>query len=141
ASSINSATQMICAIGWLSATTLVGYSVQNHPPRPPYSPLGAIMATGRRSMTSYLLQTVLFIPVVITLRATGLHEDISLLILAGIAVVVWSVISLICALMESMRYQGPSEHLLRKMVHQSGSESDRGRLSIGHHHQAIRGDI
>lgn len=129
ASLLNSATSLMGAMGWLGIATLVGYAARDRlPSKSPYSPIGMMVATGKRSMTSYLMQTLLFIPIVIILRTTGAYEGISLITLAGIAVAVWLMISLICATMEFLDYPGPSELLLRKLVANTSSAHDRALL-------------
>ena len=75
-----------------------------------------LSAVGRRSMTVYVGQTVLFVLVFGTLRLAGapaLDEVLGV----SVAVAVWAVLAGACAWMErSGRTRGPLEILLRRAV-------------------------
>ena len=72
---------------------------------------------GRRSMTGYLSQTILFGTVfVIVPRLLGTHLVTSEAASAGIAVVVWLATVVLCAVLERGGHAGPFEVLLRTAV-------------------------
>jgi predicted membrane protein len=75
-------------------------------------------AVGRRSMTVYLSQTILFgtIFVIIPVLATGERLWVGEAAAALIAVVVWLVTVVLCTLLERGGHAGPFETLLRTAV-------------------------
>lgn len=98
--------------GWLSLiTALTG-------PAPVNGQLRGIRwvlsAVGRRSMTAYIAQSVVFALLFLVLEHTGLAMSESLNVL--IAWLVWAVIALACVSMEVAGRRGPLETLLRQAV-------------------------
>ncbi|KOX14006.1 DUF418 domain-containing protein [Nocardiopsis sp. NRRL B-16309] len=75
----------------------------------------ALAATGRRSLSAYLSQTVLLVLAAGVLRVCGIEALASVWQLT-VAVVVWSVSVLVCALMERHGIRGPAERTLRHLV-------------------------
>ena len=74
-------------------------------------------SVGRRSMTGYLSQTILFGTVfVIVPRLLGTHLVVGEAASAGIAVVVWLATVVLCAVLERGGHAGPFEALLRTAV-------------------------
>ena len=72
---------------------------------------------GRRSMTAYLSQTILFGTVfVIVPKLLGTHLVVGEAASAGIAVVVWLATVVLCAVLERGGHAGPFEALLRTAV-------------------------
>ena len=113
ASALDVATGMVGACGWLALLAAWAGPGTGAPLR------GArwlLSAVGRRSMTVYVGQTVLFVLVFGTLRLAGapaLDEVIGVFV----AVAVWAVLAGACAWMErSGRTRGPLEILLRRAV-------------------------
>ena len=113
ASALDVATGMVGACGWLALLAAWAGPGTGAPLR------GArwlLSAVGRRSMTVYVGQTVLFVLVFGTLRLAGapaLDEVIGV----SVAVAVWAVLAGACAWMErSGRTRGPLEILLRRAV-------------------------
>ena len=103
------------ACGWLALLALVGGG--------PRENLGTVCAflsaIGRRSMTAYLSQTVLFILIFSVLGACGVRSlgvAVSGLIAAG----VWALIGLGCVIAEALgSSRGPAEWALRWLVAKS----------------------
>ena len=110
---LNSLTGLVGACGWLALLAAWAGPGTGAPLR------GArwlLSAVGRRSMTVYVGQTVLFVLVFGTLRLAGapaLDEVLGV----SVAVAVWAVLAGACAWMErSGRTRGPLEILLRRAV-------------------------
>ncbi|QWW19327.1 DUF418 domain-containing protein [Schaalia sp. 19OD2882] len=78
-----------------------------------------LSAVGMKSMTAYLLQSVLFALILGVMGLAGVRAVGDFPAMA-IAVVVWAVIALVCVWLESTgRTRGPFEILLRKAVARS----------------------
>jgi len=77
---------------------------------------GAIAAVGKRSLSSYLAQSVLFAPL---LAAWGLGLGATLTPLGGaaVAVGVWLVTVVVALLLERVGSRGPAEALLRRLAY------------------------
>ena len=72
---------------------------------------------GRRSMTAYLSQTVMFAGIfVITPWLTGRPLELGLAASAAVAVMVWLTTVVLCAVLERLGMPGPFESLLRIAV-------------------------
>ncbi|MFB8764937.1 DUF418 domain-containing protein [Nocardiopsis alba] len=83
----------------------------------------ALVATGRRSMTCYLLQSVawvaLFLPYTLNL-AGRLNDAWSVLVGVG----VWAATVVIAAVMERFGLRGPAETFLRRMTYRGARRED-----------------
>ena len=103
------------ACGWLALLTLCAGG-----PAPDGRLTGLrrlASSVGRRSMTGYLSQTILFATVfVIVPRLLGTHLVVGEAASAGIAVVVWLAAVVLCAVLERGGHAGPFEALLRTAV-------------------------
>ncbi|GAB2481174.1 DUF418 domain-containing protein [Nocardiopsis aegyptia] len=75
----------------------------------------ALTATGKRSLSAYLSQTALLALVAGALRVRGVESLASVWQLT-VAVVIWSISVLVCALMERHGVQGPAERALRLLA-------------------------
>lgn len=73
----------------------------------------ALAATGRRSLSAYLFQSVVFVAL-LTLPFGGLGAHLGTAGAAGLALVVWTVSVLIAAAMDRRSVPGPAEVLLRR---------------------------
>ena len=84
-------------------------------------------AVGRRSMTVYLSQTILFgtIFVIVPLLVTGERLWLGQAAAALVAVAVWLVIVVLCAVLERGGHAGPFETLLRTAVARSERKRPR----------------
>ena len=81
---------------------------------------------GRRSMTAYLSQTVMFASIfVIAPRLTGRPLELGLAVSAAVAVMVWLTTVVLCAVLERLGMPGPFEVLLRTAV----ARSERSRTN------------
>ena len=81
---------------------------------------------GRRSMTAYLSQTVMFAGIfVIAPRLTGRPLELGLVASAAVAVMVWLTTVVLCAVLERRGMPGPFESLLRIAV----ARSERSRTN------------
>ena len=81
---------------------------------------------GRRSMTAYLSQTVMFAGIfVIAPRLTGRPVSLGVTASAAVAVMVWLTTVVLCAVLERLGMPGPFESLLRTAV----ARSERSRTN------------
>ena len=81
---------------------------------------------GRRSMTAYLSQTVMFAGIfVIAPRLTGRSVSLGVTASAAVAVMVWLTTVILCAVLERLGMPGPFESLLRIAV----ARSERSRTN------------
>ena len=103
------------ACGWLALLSL--YAGGPTPDGRLTGLRGLASSLGRRSMTGYLSQTILFGTVfVIVPRLLGTHLVVGEAASAGIAVVVWLATVVLCAVLERGGHAGPFEALLRTAV-------------------------
>jgi len=79
-------------------------------------PVRALAATGERSLTAYLLQSVLLAPV-LSAWGLGLGDAIPTAAAYLLAVAVWAVTVTICALLARAGRRGPAEVLLRRLTY------------------------
>ena len=85
-----------------------------------------LSSVGRRSMTAYLSQTVMFAGIfVIAPRLTGRPLELGLVASAAVAVMVWLTTVVLCAVLERLGIPGPFEVLLRIAV----ARSERSRTN------------
>ena len=109
------ASGVVGACGWLALLALVGGG--------PREKLGSacafLSAIGRRSMTAYLSQTVLFILICGLSISFGVRS-LGVAVSGLIALVVWALIGLGCAIAEALgSSRGPAEWALRWLVTKS----------------------
>ena len=117
------ATGVAGACGWLALLALVGGGPREAPAQvgeAPRQELGAVRsflsAIGRRSMTAYLSQTLLFAVVFLTLGLTGV-ESVGVAVAGLIALGVWAVIGIGCVVSDvAGATRGPAERVLRWLV-------------------------
>ena len=106
------------ACGWLALFALLGGG--------PREKLGSacafLSAIGRRSMTAYLSQTMLFILIFVVLGVAGVR-GLGVAVSGLIALVVWALIGLGCVIAEAMgSSRGPAEWALRWLVTKSAKK-------------------
>ena len=106
------------ACGWLALLALVGGG--------PRESLGSVCAflsaIGRRSMTAYLSQTLLFILIFSVLGACGVRS-LGVAVSGLIALGVWALIGLGCVIAEALgSSRGPAEWALRWLVAKSAKK-------------------
>jgi len=76
----------------------------------------ALVAVGQRSLTCYLLQSVLFVPL-LSPWALGLGTGAGTLSVSLVAVGVWLVTVLVAVLLDRAGRPGPAEQLLRRLTY------------------------
>lgn len=120
--------------GWLACFALLGAAVSRASAGGrtggPWSPTGVITAAGRRSMTGYVGQSVIFALATWGLKASGAFSDLTHLAAARIALAAWLLMALVCAALGAAGRQGPFERLLRDLV--SRDRAPPGRLPTKH---------
>jgi uncharacterized membrane protein YeiB len=77
---------------------------------------GALAAVGERSLTSYLLQSIIMAPL-LTAWGFGLGEDIGYLTAFGVAFGTWLTTIVIAVLLDKAGKRGPFEVLLRRLTY------------------------
>jgi uncharacterized membrane protein YeiB len=97
----------ICGFGLL-AHQLRGYGRRGIP--------GALAAVGERSLTSYLLQSIIMAPL-LTAWGFGLGEDIGYLTAFGFAFGTWLSTVFVAVLLDKAGKRGPFEVLLRRLTY------------------------
>lgn len=84
--------------------------------RPPRGVVGALAAVGRRSLTCYLLQSVLFVPLLAP-WAGGLGVGAGTALVAVVGLGVYLVTVLVAVALERAGSPGPAEALLRRLTY------------------------
>ncbi|GAA2285647.1 DUF418 domain-containing protein [Glycomyces scopariae] len=77
---------------------------------------GALAAVGERSLTSYLLQSIIMAPL-LTIWGFGLGEDLGYLGAFGYAFGTWALTVVIAVLMDKAGKRGPFEVVLRRLTY------------------------
>ncbi|THV28430.1 DUF418 domain-containing protein [Glycomyces paridis] len=77
---------------------------------------GALAAVGERSLTSYLLQSIIMAPL-LTAWGFGLGEDMGYLAAFGVAFATWLFTILVAVLLDRAGKRGPFEVLLRRLTY------------------------
>ncbi|MFI2363236.1 DUF418 domain-containing protein [Promicromonospora sp. NPDC019610] len=111
-------------LGYVALFGLIGHRVAQRRSGPPSGNLfltdgpftGAIQAVGKRSLTSYLLQSVLCAPV-LAAWGLGLGQYLSSWSMLLYAVVVWGLTVAFAVWQERTGRRGPAEVLLRRLVY------------------------
>jgi uncharacterized protein len=113
---LHGATGVAGALGLLG---IVGWAVAARSRRgdPAHGPvLGALIAVGRRSMTCYLLQSVLF-AILLEPWSLGLGVGAGTARIALIAIGVWLVTVVVAVALERRRLAGPAERAIRRLAY------------------------
>lgn len=90
--------------------------------------ISALAACGQRSMTCYLLQSVVFVAV-LAAYGGGLGSRLGLLEIAALATVTWLLTVLLADVMSRRGYRGPAETLLRQLTYGVPGAAHR-RISV-----------
>lgn len=109
---ISSLTGVAGGVGYAALFGLIAAAFGDH--RGPVS--RALAAVGKRSLSSYLAQSVLFAPV-LAAWGFGLGAVLSPLGAAGLAVGVWLVTVVVAVLLDRAGKRGPAEALLRRLAY------------------------
>ncbi|CAL9577885.1 hypothetical protein SUDANB121_04999 [Nocardiopsis dassonvillei] len=108
-------TGLFGGLGYVALIALVAHAIQRRG-REPGVVLTAITATGKRSLSSYLAQSVLCAPV-LTAWGLGLAAHLTSWTMFLYAVGVWLVTVVAAYLMERTGVRGPAEVLLRRLAY------------------------
>ncbi|MFC0713359.1 DUF418 domain-containing protein [Cellulomonas biazotea] len=98
----------VCLFGWLAAVW--------HDRRDVHPAVRAVTAVGERSLTSYLLQSLMFAPL-LSAWGLGLGGRIGTAQAAALAVGVWLVTVMIAVALDRTGRRGPFEVLLRRLTY------------------------
>ena len=80
----------------------------------------ALAACGQRSLTCYLLQSVVFVAVLASYGG-GLGDELGIAQTAVLATATWAVIVVVAEVMRRRGYRGPFEVLLRRLTYGKAS--------------------
>ena len=100
-------------VGYAAAFGLLAIRLAHRPAGPVG---GAVLACGRRSLSSYLAQSLVFVPL-LPAWALGLGEVLALWQASLLAVATWACVLVLAALTERAGYRGPAEVLLRRLTY------------------------
>ena len=109
-------------VGYAAIAGLVAIRVQQRDRTGPV--IGALAACGQRSMTCYLLQSVVFVAV-LAAYGGGLANQLGLIELAALATVTWVITVLLADAMRRHGYRGPAETLLRQLTYRTTETTSR----------------
>ena len=84
--------------------------------------ISALAACGQRSMTCYLLQSVVFVAVLASYGG-GLGNRVGYTDIAALAIVTWVLTVLVAAWMSRHGYRGPAEVLLRRLTYRAAGSA------------------
>jgi uncharacterized protein len=87
--------------------------------------ISALVACGQRSMTCYLLQSVVFV-VILAAYGGGLGNRLGLAEIAALATLTWVLTVLLADRMSRRGYRGPAETLLRRLTYGAPVTVSRG---------------
>lgn len=112
-SGIQSVTGLCCGIGYVALFGLIAARLAG---RPSGTVSGALQAVGKRSLSSYLAQSVLFAPI-LSAWGFGLGAALSSWSVTLFAIAVWFVTVLLAVALERAGRRGPAEWALRELVY------------------------
>jgi uncharacterized protein len=99
-------------VGYAAVAGLIAIGVRDRPG----AVVTALAACGQRSLTCYLLQSVVFVAV-LAAYGGGLGDRLGVAVTALLAVVTWAVIVLIAEAMRRRGHRGPAEVVLRRLTY------------------------
>ena len=105
---------MFCGVGYVAAFGLVAARLEAR--GIPSRTAGALQAVGKRSLTFYLAQSVVFAPLMCA-WGLGLGAHLSSWSIALIAVATWLLTVALAVLLERAGRRGPAEVLLRRLAY------------------------
>ncbi|MCU1612090.1 MAG: uncharacterized protein QOH09_2879 [Pseudonocardiales bacterium] len=113
-------------VGYAAIAGLVAVRMQNRDRLGPV--VSALAACGQRSMTCYLLQSVVFVAV-LAAYGGGLGNRLGLAEIALVAALTWAMTVLLAEAMSRRGYRGPAEVLLRRLTYRpSGASHEAGHV-------------
>ena len=118
AGALHGGTGLLGAVGFLAgvAWACAAREQRRGPGAPRRGAVRALAATGERSLTCYLLQSVLLVPL-LSAWGLGLADGTSTALVAGVSVLVWLVTVAVAVALDLAGRRGPAELLLRRLVY------------------------
>jgi uncharacterized protein len=113
-------------VGYAAIAGLVAIRVQQRDRTGPV--ISALAACGQRSMTCYLLQSVVFVAV-LAAYGGGLGDQLGLIELVALATLTWLATVLLADAMSRHGYRGPAETLLRQLTYRT-TETTPQRIPV-----------
>jgi uncharacterized protein len=110
---LNTLAGLCGGLGYVAVFGLVAARVRS---RPPGVVRGALQALGKRSLSGYLAQSVVFVPLM-SAWGLGLGAQLSSWSITLIAIATWLVTVVLAALLERAGKRGPAEWALRRLVY------------------------
>lgn len=110
---LNTLAGLCGGLGYVAVFGLIAARVRT---RPPGVVRGALQALGKRSLSGYLFQSVVFAPLM-SAWGLGLGTHLSSWSITVIAVATWLVSVVLAAVLERAGKRGPAEWLLRRLVY------------------------
>jgi uncharacterized protein len=104
---------MYAGLGYICGFALLAHKLRGYGRR---GIPGALAAVGERSLTSYLLQSLIMAPL-LTAWGIGLGEDLGYLGAFGVAAATWAATIVIAVLLDKAGKRGPFEVLLRRLTY------------------------
>ncbi|MEU5156918.1 DUF418 domain-containing protein [Glycomyces sp. NPDC021274] len=104
---------MYAGLGYICGFALLAHKLRGYGRR---GVPGALAAVGERSLTCYLLQSIIMAPL-LTVWGFGLGEDIGYLTAFGVAFGTWLVTILVAVALDKAGKRGPFEVLLRRLTY------------------------
>ncbi|WP_221584867.1 DUF418 domain-containing protein [Microbacterium sp. G2-8] len=117
---LSAATGAFAGVGYAALFGLIGGAIERRrrgreaPRRLGFT--GAVVAVGKRSLSSYLMQSVICAPV-LAAWGLGLGGVMNSTEMVLFAIAVWAVTLLLSAIWEAKGWRGPAEILLRRLVY------------------------
>jgi uncharacterized protein len=116
-------------VGYAAIAGLIAVWVRNRNQDRPGPVVTALAACGQRSMTCYLLQSVVFVAV-LAAYGGGLGNRFGLATTAALAAATWALTVLLTDGMARRNYRGPAEVLLRRLTYRRSGPPNRGEASL-----------
>lgn len=117
---LNTIAGLCGGLGYVAVFALVAARVRT---RPPGVVRGALQALGKRSLSGYLAQSVVFAPLM-SAWGLGLGTHLSSWSITLVAVATWVVTVVLAAVLERAGKRGPAEWALRRLVYPRIRRSD-----------------
>lgn len=107
-------TGLFGGLGYAAIITLAADSLSESIIMSP--PVKLITAMGKRALTSYLLFSAIFSPI-LSAWGLGLGARLSSATMVLFAISVWMIVGVICTLLDQFNRRGPAEALLRRLMY------------------------
>lgn len=110
---LNTLAGLFGGLGYVAVFGLIAARVRT---RPPGVVRGALQALGKRSLSGYLFQSVVFAPLM-SAWGLGLGTHLSSFTITLVAIATWLVSLILAAWLEHAGKRGPAEWMLRRLVY------------------------